>query len=76
MKNRSVPTDILLPHIVYQDVAAAILWLSETFGLASTIVMGNLLAAPRSIWVALMSCCMARGRGAPAPLKWAAARNH
>jgi uncharacterized glyoxalase superfamily protein PhnB len=32
MKNRSVPTDTLLPHMVYQDVAVAILWLSETFG--------------------------------------------
>jgi uncharacterized glyoxalase superfamily protein PhnB len=32
MKNRSVPADVLLPHIVYQDVAAAIEWLSRTFG--------------------------------------------
>ena len=31
-KNRSVPTDILLPHIVYQDVADAIDWLSKVFG--------------------------------------------
>jgi uncharacterized glyoxalase superfamily protein PhnB len=32
MKNRSVPTDIILPHVVYQDVAAAIAYLSATFG--------------------------------------------
>src|ERR1700733_6749765 len=32
MKNRSVPADIVLPHIVYQDVAAAIDWLTRTFG--------------------------------------------
>ncbi len=32
MKNRSVPTDIVLPHVVYQDVAAAIEWLTKTFG--------------------------------------------
>src|SRR5271165_3629836 len=32
MKNRSVPTDILLPHIVYRDIAAAAAWLSATFG--------------------------------------------
>jgi uncharacterized glyoxalase superfamily protein PhnB len=31
-KNRSVPADTVLPHIVYQDVAAAIGWLSRTFG--------------------------------------------
>ena len=32
MNNRSVPTNSILPHLVYQDVAAAIAWLSETFG--------------------------------------------
>jgi uncharacterized glyoxalase superfamily protein PhnB len=32
LQNRSVPTNILLPHIVYQDVAAAIQWLSAAFG--------------------------------------------
>ena len=30
--NRSVPTDTLLPHIVYPDVAEAIDWLTQTFG--------------------------------------------
>jgi uncharacterized glyoxalase superfamily protein PhnB len=30
--NRSVPTDRLLPHIVYSDVAEAIAWLTKTFG--------------------------------------------
>jgi uncharacterized glyoxalase superfamily protein PhnB len=32
MKNRSVPAEIILPHLVYQDVAAAIDWLTRTFG--------------------------------------------
>jgi uncharacterized glyoxalase superfamily protein PhnB len=32
MKNRSVPADIILPHLVYQDLAAAIDWLTRTFG--------------------------------------------
>jgi uncharacterized glyoxalase superfamily protein PhnB len=32
MKNRSVPADIILPHLVYQDVAEAIDWLTRTFG--------------------------------------------
>jgi hypothetical protein len=32
IENRSVPADILLPHIVYRDVAAAIQWLSSAFG--------------------------------------------
>lgn len=32
MKNRSVPADILLPHIVYQNVSDAIAWLTRVFG--------------------------------------------
>ena len=32
LKNRSVPTDILLPHVVYRDVDAAAVWLSRVFG--------------------------------------------
>ena len=32
--NRSVPTDTVLPHIVYRDVAEAIVWLTNTFGFA------------------------------------------
>jgi uncharacterized glyoxalase superfamily protein PhnB len=32
MKNRSVPTDIMLAHIVYRDVAQASGWLTRVFG--------------------------------------------
>ena len=32
LHNRSVPTNIVLPHIVYRDVASAIAWLHRTFG--------------------------------------------
>ena len=32
ISNRSVPTDVLLPHIVYQDVGKAIVWLTKAFG--------------------------------------------
>jgi uncharacterized glyoxalase superfamily protein PhnB len=32
IKNRSVPADIILPHLVYQDVDAAVAWLTSTFG--------------------------------------------
>lgn len=31
-RNRSVPTDIVLPHIVYRDVPRAVAWLSAHFG--------------------------------------------
>jgi uncharacterized glyoxalase superfamily protein PhnB len=32
MQNRSIPADVILPHITYQDVAAALAWLSKAFG--------------------------------------------
>jgi uncharacterized glyoxalase superfamily protein PhnB len=32
MHNRSVPADIILPHIVYEDLPAAIDWLKRVFG--------------------------------------------
>jgi uncharacterized glyoxalase superfamily protein PhnB len=32
LKNRSVPADVVLPHITYQDVAAALVWLTKAFG--------------------------------------------
>ena len=32
LKNRSVPTDVLLPHITYQNVAVALIWLTKAFG--------------------------------------------
>jgi uncharacterized glyoxalase superfamily protein PhnB len=30
--NRSVPADIILPHVMYRNVAAAVEWLSRAFG--------------------------------------------
>jgi uncharacterized glyoxalase superfamily protein PhnB len=32
MKNRSVPVDTVLPHIVYKNLPAAIEWLNKAFG--------------------------------------------
>jgi uncharacterized glyoxalase superfamily protein PhnB len=32
MENRSVPTDIILPHLAYNDLEAAISWLKNAFG--------------------------------------------
>ena len=32
INNRSVPANIILSHVVYQDLPAAIDWLSRTFG--------------------------------------------
>jgi uncharacterized glyoxalase superfamily protein PhnB len=32
IENRSVPPDTVLPHVIYQDVAEAVAWLTKTFG--------------------------------------------
>jgi uncharacterized glyoxalase superfamily protein PhnB len=32
IENRSLPTDTVLPHVAYQDLVAAIAWLSKAFG--------------------------------------------
>jgi uncharacterized glyoxalase superfamily protein PhnB len=32
LKNRSVPADVILPHITYQNVADALVWLAKAFG--------------------------------------------
>src|SRR5437764_791317 len=32
MRNRSLPTDTVLPHVTYTDIARAITWLTETLG--------------------------------------------
>jgi uncharacterized glyoxalase superfamily protein PhnB len=32
IKNRSVPTNTILPHIAYQNVALALQWLTKVFG--------------------------------------------
>ena len=32
LRNRSVPTDVVLPHIIYENVAEALAWLTKAFG--------------------------------------------
>ena len=32
MKNRSVPADVILPHLTYRNVADALAWLTKAFG--------------------------------------------
>jgi len=44
LNNRSVPTDILLPHVTYQNLAAAIDWLTRVFGLAEHYRYGDPLS--------------------------------
>ncbi len=41
MKNRSVPTDGVLPHLTYEDLSAAISWLTATFGFVEHFRYGD-----------------------------------
>jgi hypothetical protein len=44
MRNRSVPVDIVLPHVVYHNLADAIVWLSKTLGLQEHFRYGEPLS--------------------------------
>jgi len=46
LKNRSVPADTLLAHLVYSDVAKAIEWLKRTFGFVEHYRYGDPNAPP------------------------------
>ena len=41
ISNRSVPTDTMLAHVMYQDVEEAIAWLSRAFGFVEHYRYGN-----------------------------------
>ena len=41
ISNRSVPTDIVLPHVFYRDVEEAISWLTRSFGFLEHYRYGN-----------------------------------
>jgi hypothetical protein len=38
LENRSVPPDTILPHVEYQDLAAAVAWLTKHLASSNTIV--------------------------------------
>lgn len=52
MTNRSVPANIVLPHVVYTDVAGAVVWLARVFGFAEHFRYGD-PAAPSGAQVCL-----------------------
>src|SRR5260370_21802347 len=71
--NRSVPTDTVLPHVVYRDVAEAIAWLTKTFGFTEHYRYGELRGpvsgAPLHLGNARIMVNRARARsGSPAQL--------
>jgi len=70
MKNRSVPVDTVLPHIVYRNVADAIAWLTKTFGFTEHYRYGDPAQGAQmhlgGAWIMLASA--RAGRATPAQL--------
>jgi len=44
INNRSVPTNIILPHVVYQNLPEAIAWLKQAFGFSVHYTYGDPLS--------------------------------
>lgn len=44
LRNRSVPADTVLPHVVYKNLPEAIDWLNKTFGFSEHYRYGNPLS--------------------------------
>jgi len=67
--NRSVPTDTVLPHIIYQDVPNAVAWLTRVFGFTEHYRYGEPVSGAQMY--AGQTCIMikgARGQASPAQL--------
>lgn len=59
--NRSLPTDTVLPHVIYQDVAHAIDWLTRVFGFTEHYRYGDPLSGAQVY--AFKACIMLKSAG-------------
>lgn len=70
LKNRSVPADILLSHIAYQNLPEAIAWLTRVFGFAEHFHYGDPVSGAQMLLG--RACIMVRqaepGQACPAQL--------
>lgn len=66
--NRSVPTDTILPHIVYQDITAALAWLTRVFGFTEHYRYGEPSGAQMHLGNAYIMIEGPRGRSSPTQL--------
>jgi len=68
LKNRSVPTETILPHVYYQNLDAAIAWLVNTFGFKEHYRYGEPLSGAQlhlgDAWIMVSSA--RPGRTSPA----------
>jgi uncharacterized glyoxalase superfamily protein PhnB len=69
MGNRSVPADILLPHVMYQDLPAAIAWLGNAFGFVEHYHYGEPMSGAQVyLGRAVLMLKQSRGEASPAKL--------
>jgi uncharacterized glyoxalase superfamily protein PhnB len=72
LKNRSVPTDAILPHITHENIAEAITWLTNALGFTEHYHYGAPVAGAQmsagGAWIMLNSA-QAR-RASPAKAGW------
>ena len=58
--NRSVPTNTILPHVIYQDLPAAIDWLTHTFGFTEHYRYGDPVSGAQmhlgNAWIMVRLC--------------------
>jgi uncharacterized glyoxalase superfamily protein PhnB len=70
IKNRSVPPDTVLPHVMYQDLGLAIAWLSKAFGFREHYRYGEPISGAQvhlgNAWIMLNQA--RRGNSSPAKL--------
>jgi uncharacterized glyoxalase superfamily protein PhnB len=68
LRNRSVPTDTILPHVIYRDVAGALAWLTAAFGFIEHYRYGDPVSGAQmhlgEAWIMIASA--RPGRASPA----------
>ena len=62
MRNRSVPVDTVLPHLVYHDLASASIWLTRVFGFTEHYRYGDPLSGSRCVSAPPASCSKDRSK--------------
>jgi uncharacterized glyoxalase superfamily protein PhnB len=69
ISNRSVPTDTLLPHLVYADVGAAVEWLTQTYGFSEHYHYGDEEGHPSGAQIHLGNAWMMLKASAETPAR-------
>jgi uncharacterized glyoxalase superfamily protein PhnB len=63
--NRSVPADVILPHLIYEDVDAALAWLSAAFGFTERYRYGPPDGPAQGAQTQLGAACVMLGSARP-----------